>query len=1203
MPVPREHLAAEPTVTQSVASNSSHEETATRALSVTSPDEAALPRFATPAIAGELGRLGKYRIQKELGRGGMGAVYLAFDERLQRKVALKVMLPKAAANDTAKERFLREARAAAQISSDHVVNIFEADEIDGIPYIALQYLQGYPLDEFLKKKGNPTIPQTIRIGAETALGLAKAHKLGLVHRDIKPGNLWLEAPTGRVKILDFGLVKPVVGAEGAELTGSGAIMGTPAYMSPEQGLGKPVDGRADLFSLGCVLYRLCTGKLPFERPTLMAILTAIATEEPPPVREVNPAVPEPLADLIRRLMAKNPADRPASAQSVAKELDQISATAKAGLLPEVSVSQPQVIYVPIAVSIQESNPFADIDEPTEFDSLQPKSETLSKPPRKFPAKFVGSLFLGLMAIVAAGVIIIKITNKDGTTTTIEVPDGSKIEVNGKTINTGPKKGNPTATPDRKAAEYVLSIGGTVRVNGQEQDIKAAAELPKEAFQLTHLNLHKKKVGDAGMAHLKECKSLTYLDLTNTQVSDAGLAYLKDCKSLTHLNLWATQVSDAGLAHFKDCKNLTYLNLSGTQVSDAGLANFKDSKNLAELDLGGTQLSDAGLAHFKDCKNLTFLSLHKTKVGDAGVAHFKDCKNLTFLDLTGTQVSDAGMAHFKDCKNLAELKLGGTQVSDAGLANFKECKNLTALNLNDTQVGGTGLADFKDCKNLTVLYLQTTKVTAAKFEELKKAFPQCTIESDYGRYEPPVNVDRKAAEYVLSIGGTIRVNGQDREIKAAADLPREAFELTFVDLKQNPKVSDAGLAIFKDCKNLTYLNLHSAPMTDAGLAHFKDCKNLTELHLGVTPVSDVGLALFKNCKNLTVLDLALTQVSDAGLALFKDCKNLTSISLHYTQVGDAGLAHLKDYKSLTSLTLTGTKVTDAGLALFKDFKTLTYINLNSTQVSDVGMAHLTNCKNLTHLNLQKTKVTAAKFEELKKALPKCTIESDYGTYESPDVDRKAAEYVLSIGGAVRVNGLDPEIKAVADLPREAKLTQFNLQGNAQVSDAGLAHFNERKNLTHLDLSNTQVSNAGLVHFKDCKNLTALCLDGCVKVSDAGLANFKDSKNLTYLNLTLTQVSDAGLANFQGRKNLTQLILNGTQVSDAGLANFQDCKNLTLLLLNGTQVSDAGLAHFKDCKNLTHLNLQKTKVTAAKFEELKKAFPKCKIESDHGTYEPK
>ncbi len=1028
MPVPREHLAADPTVTQSVASNSSHEETATRALAGTQPDET-LPRFAAPAIEGELGRLGKYRIQKELGRGGMGAVYLAFDERLQRKVALKVMLPKAAANDTAKERFLREARAAAQISSDHVVNIFEADEIDCIPYIALQYLQGYPLDEFLKKKGNPTIAQTIRVGAETALGLAKAHKLGIVHRDIKPGNLWLEAPTGRVKILDFGLAKPVVGAEGAELTGSGAIMGTPAYMAPEQGMAKPVDGRADLFSLGCVLYRLCTGKLPFERPTIMAILTALATEEPPPVREVNPAVPEPLADLIRRLMAKNPADRPASAMAVAKELDQISATAKAGLLPEVSTSQPQVIYVPIAVSIQESNPFADIDEPTEFDSLQAKTELLSKPPRKFPIKFVGSLFLGLLAIVAAGVIIIKITNKDGTTTTIEVPDGSKIEVNGKTIKPDPKNGNPTATPDRKAAEYVLSIGGTVGVNGQNTDIKALSDLPqvgmmltgvilvgntqvsdaglanfKECKNLTFLSLHKSKVGDAGLAHFKECRSLTYLDLTNTQVSDAGLTHFVGCKNLTYLNLWATQVSDAGLAHFKECKNLTDLNLSSTQVGDAGLAYLNGCKNLKSLSLNGTQVGDAGLAYFKECKNLTFLSLHKSKAGDAGLAYLKECKSLTFLDLSNTPVSDAGLAHFKDCKNLAHLCLGNTQVGDAGLAHFKDCKNLTVLDLSGCQ-----------------------------------------------------------------------------------------------------KVSDMGLIHFKDCKSLTSLNLYGTQVSDAGLANFKDSKNLTFLML-------LG-----------------TRVSDTGLANFKDSKNLQNFSLGGTQVSDAGMAHLKGWKDLTHFDVSGTQVSDAGLANLSDCKNLTYLGLHGCMnVGDAGLASFKDCKNLTHLVLLKTKVTAAKFEELKKAFPKCKIESDHGTYEPVDVDRKAAEYVLSIGGTVNVNGQDG---TAAELPKEPfLLTTIQLYGNQQVGDEGLA-------------------------------------------------NFKDCKNLTYLNL------------------------GGTQVSDAGLAHFKGCKNLDVLGLNATQVSDAGLANFKDCKNLLSLYLQKTKVTAAKFEELKKAFPKCKIESDHGTYEPK
>ena len=183
----------------------------------TEVDRPAPGEFAPSAVVGELGRLGKYRIQKELGRGGMGAVYLAFDERLRRPVALKVMLPKAAASDSARERFLREARAAAQIASDHVVSIYEAEEIDGVPYIALPFLQGSPLDEHLARHGAPSLRESVRIGRETALGLAAAHKLGLVHRDIKPSNLWLEAPDGRVKILDFGLAKPAVRTEDAEL--------------------------------------------------------------------------------------------------------------------------------------------------------------------------------------------------------------------------------------------------------------------------------------------------------------------------------------------------------------------------------------------------------------------------------------------------------------------------------------------------------------------------------------------------------------------------------------------------------------------------------------------------------------------------------------------------------------------------------------------------------------------------------------------------------------------------------------------------------------------------------------------------------------------------------------------------------------------------------------------------------------------------
>ena len=215
-------------------------------------------------------------------------------------------------------------------------------------------------------------------------------------------------------------------------------------------------------------------------------------------------------------------------------------------------------------------------------------------------------------------------------------------------------------------------------------------------------------------------------------------------------------------------------------------------------------------------------------------------------------------------------------------------------------------------------------------------------------------DRKAAEYALSIGGTVGVNDQESVFKAAADLPNEAFRLTKVDLNGCKKVTDAGLAVFKDCRNLTSLSLPNTQITNVGLANFKDCKNLTLLDLWDTKMTDAGLVHFKDCKNLTILQLSGTMASDAGLAAFKDCKNLSYLALGGTQVSDLGLVHFKDCKELTLLALDGPAVSDAGLAQFTDRK------------------------KLTKLDLRKTKVTASAIEKLKKALPNCTIDWDGGT---------------------------------------------------------------------------------------------------------------------------------------------------------------------------------------------------------------------------------
>jgi urea transport system substrate-binding protein len=267
--------------------------------------------------------LSHYRILRVLGQGGMGKVYQAEDMRLGRAVALKVMLPELTAVPSAQERFLREARTMASVRNDHVVTIYEVDQAGDVPFLAMEFLQGQTLEQGLNSGETPRLGEMLRIGREIATGLAAAQASGLIHRDVKPANLWLEAPTGRVKILDFGLARPSDNLAG--LTRTGDVVGTPHYMAPEQARGERVDGRSDLFSLGVVLYRLCTGRLPFRGNTVSAILTALAVDQPTPVKVLNPALPRELADLVMRLLEKDPACRPQSAADVVAALREIEA--------------------------------------------------------------------------------------------------------------------------------------------------------------------------------------------------------------------------------------------------------------------------------------------------------------------------------------------------------------------------------------------------------------------------------------------------------------------------------------------------------------------------------------------------------------------------------------------------------------------------------------------------------------------------------------------------------------------------------------------------------------------------------------------------------------------------------------------------------------------------------------------------------------
>jgi serine/threonine protein kinase len=263
-----------------------------------------------------LGRIGPYHVTGVVGRGRMGVVLKARDANLDRVVAIKMLAPELAGNGTARKRFLREAQAGAAVAHQHVVAIYAVHE-SRLPYLVMEYVDGQSVQERIEAQGHLELRELLRIGTQTASGLAAAHAQGLIHRDIKPSNILLENRVQRVRITDFGLARAV---DDVGVTRTGETLDTPQYRSPEQALAQAVDTRSDLFSLGCVLYAMCTGCSPFGAQTTAAAVRRVCEEMPRPIRDVNADIPAWLVELIDRLLQKDPDNRIQTATEAAERL-------------------------------------------------------------------------------------------------------------------------------------------------------------------------------------------------------------------------------------------------------------------------------------------------------------------------------------------------------------------------------------------------------------------------------------------------------------------------------------------------------------------------------------------------------------------------------------------------------------------------------------------------------------------------------------------------------------------------------------------------------------------------------------------------------------------------------------------------------------------------------------------------------------------
>lgn len=699
--------------------------------------------LAPPEAPGELGRLGDYRVLRVLGAGGMGIVFLAEEPELKRRVALKVMKPVLAASASARQRFLREARAMAAVQNDHVIHINHIGQAGDIPLLAMPYLEGETLEDRLRREGRLSAPEVVRIGGEIAEGLAAAHKRGLIHRDVKPANIWLEGERSRVKILDFGLARAA--ADDANLTQPGAIAGTPAYMAPEQVQGGAIDNRSDLFGLGCVLYHLCTGESPFKGNGALQILRSVECDQPKAPHEVSPDVPPALSAFIMQLLAKKPEERPKSAEEVIKAIREVTDTtpdeARQGRSTRIPGRQIALVTAALLLALL---PLVYFFAGTVIRFVTNKGELVieTEDPNvevtiRGDKAIIYDKVKDRRFVLTAGEYEVEVREEgDGgvrfATKKFTITRGGKETFHARLERAGTAKTDAGAgAPDRQAAEWVLKNGGTLEVTADafRSSAQALVELPNRPFHIVSVSLREKKHLTGGdLGSLRGLMKLESLDLSHSGVTSDGLAALQNLPRLKELILFGCPVSDEGLRHLKAFPGLERLDLWNAPITDGGLVHLKHLPNLRSLQLSYTRITDSGLRRLAELATLESLTFAPTAgVTNGGLEHLQALPALHSLTLGHSdRLGDRTLEVVKGMKGLRRLTLWELPITDEGMKHLTGMTRLTDLQITNAPITDDGLGHLTGLKELRNLSVPKTRITEDGIRKLKQALPDCTI---------------------------------------------------------------------------------------------------------------------------------------------------------------------------------------------------------------------------------------------------------------------------------------------------------------------------------------------------------------------------------------------------------------------------------------------------------------------------------------------
>ncbi|HET6879672.1 MAG TPA: protein kinase, partial [Pirellulales bacterium] len=1007
----------------------------------------------------------------------------------------------------------------------------------------------------------------------------------------------------RVKITDFGLARA---ADDASLTQSGAVTGTPLYMSPEQAVGDFVDQRSDLFSLGSVLYVMCSGRPPFRAATSLAVLKRVVEDQPRSIREIIPEVPPWLVAIIGKLHAKQPADRFASAHEaadlLARCLSELERHGQVELLPGIPP-------LPTDLSTAE-------DEGSEKDTATVRiPRARGRRRRLVAAAVIGLLLAGLGLTEATGVTdvrgtVIRLFSPDGTLV-VEVDDPAvNVSIDGEEIiitGTGAKeirlKPGQYKVLASKAGKLVSQELVTVTRNGRQ-----VVRVSKEA-QL-----------DGGVAEVRPM-----VDAIRSSVA----ALLKAGATIwvNHDDQRRQLTSPADL---RDADRVSLIRLSGEgdhgplddPAAMVALRGFPlsgwSNQNHGLYLIGPT--SEAQLREIIELpaiRPITELSMESQHLPDAALEVVGSMPNLHQLSLHNAfELSDDGLKSIAQDRELHVLRLNGSnKVTSAGLAALKRQFRLYALEL----VHGNGIDD-EAVENLVAipslhrLKVTKTRMTESGVRRLAAALPQCRIEWDGGVIEPRPVIDalRPAVAALLDAGATVWVNQGDqrRELASAADL-READRVSLIQV--NGK-SDKGPL--------------DNPAVIVALGRFPPWGWTNGMYFGLNLIGPMKADQLREVielpgiRPITTLGLFSQHLPDAALALLGDLPNLRSIELiNAYELTDVGLKAVGNVPGLDLLYLNGCeKITSAGLAALQGRVRLRVLELaGDAGIDDRAVEHLARLPSIEQLRVANTNMTEAGVKRLAAALPQCRIAWDGGVIDPRPLGEALPRVVaalLKAGARIATSdaGRRRNVHSVDDLKENDRIWEINIP--ASDGKTLLANPNCVNALNAFPLEGWDKTRAGLVlrgPLTSDQLASVLELPSMQAVLALGLYDRLPPRAFWYISrlpklkhLLLANNPDVSESDFKqiaALHGLTWLDLDRSTIDPAGIAAL---RTLSLILLHTTDcagVDDAAIEDLAAMSTLKSVVLKRTKVTEAGIEMLAAALPQCRIEWDGGVIEPK